>query len=160
MILKYKNRDIEYEIVKRKRKTICIKVDTEERVSVITPLRVSNEKIAEIVEKRAEWIIEKQAEMNQLCEKKILRKFQSGNTFMYLGNEYPVHIIYDSSYKSIRVVFSGKTLKSLYDCQHFIIYSNTHDEEIMKKAMEKWYKERTMEIVKKKIKMYENCFED
>ncbi|WP_294152822.1 hypothetical protein [uncultured Clostridium sp.] len=45
MILKYKNSDIEYEIVKRRRKTICIKVDEEGSVSVITPLGVPNEKI-------------------------------------------------------------------------------------------------------------------
>ncbi|WP_294405797.1 M48 family metallopeptidase [uncultured Clostridium sp.] len=160
MILEYKNINIEYEIVKRKRKTICIKVDAEGKVSVITPLRISNEKVAEIVEKRAEWIIEKQAEMSKLCEKKISRKFQSGNTLMYLGREYPLHVIFDEKYTNIRVVFGGKTLKSPYDGLHFIIYTNTNDEEEMRKAMEKWYRARTLDIVKKKIQLYENNFKD
>lgn len=160
MNIEYKGRAIEFEIERRKRKTICIKIDGEGRVSVIAPLRTSEERIISLVSEKALWIIAKQQEISSLMEKKIERKFENGSTFMYLGNEYPVHIIYDSSYKSIRVVFSGRTLKSPYDCQHFIIYSNTHDEEIMKKAMEKWYREKTMEIVTEKIKLYENCFKD
>ena len=160
MILKYEDRVIEYSVIKRKRKSICIKVDIEGNVSVITPLRVSEDIVLKLLKEKAQWIIHKQDEMSKICDKKIIRKFQNGSNFMYLGEEYPVHIINDKSYKNIRVCFGGRTLKSPYDCQHFIIYTNTDDEEIMKKAMEKWYRERTMEIVKKKIKMYENCFED
>ena len=160
MILEYKNRVIEYNVVKGKRKSICIKVDIEGNVSVIAPLMVSEERVLKFLEEKAHWIIQKQDEMNKIYNKKIQRNFKSGSTFMYLGKEYPVHIINDKSYKNIRVSFSGKTLKSPYDCQHFIIYTNTDDEDIMKKAMEQWYRERTMEIVTKKIKKYENCFKD
>ena len=160
MILEYKNRAIEYTIIKRKRKSICIRVDIEGKVTVITPLGVSEERVLKFLEEKAQWIIDKQDEMNEIYDKKIHRKFKNGSTFMYLGEEYPVHIINDKSYKNIRVFFSGKTLKSPYDCQHFIIYTNTDDEEIMRKSMEKWYRERTMEIVTKKIEKYENCFKD
>ena len=160
MILKYRNNVIEYNIIKRKRKSICIKVDIEGNVSVLAPQRISDESLVNLVKEKAEWILEKKVEMSKINDKKIIRKFQNGSTFMYLGKEYPVHIIYDNSYKNIRVLFGGKTLKSPYDCQHFIIYTNTNDDEQMKKAMENWYRERTMEIVKKKIKVYEKCFKD
>ncbi len=160
MNIEYEGKVIEFEIIKRKRKSICIKIDIEGRVVVAAPMRTSEDRIINLVREKAEWIVKKQAEMTSLSEKKIERKFENGSTFMYLGNEYPVHIIYNESYKNIRVLFGGKTLRSPYDGKHFIIYTNTHDEEILKKSMEKWYRERTIELVKKKIKLYENCFED
>ena len=116
--------------------------------------------ILDFVQEKAPWIISKQKEMSRLCEKRIVRKFEDGNTFMYLGNEYPLYIVYDKAYKSIRVFLGNKTVKSPYEGTHFIMYTNTYDIEKMKKAMEKWYRERTMEIVMKKIKLYEKCFED
>ncbi|WP_394873242.1 M48 family metallopeptidase [Clostridium butyricum] len=160
MNIEYKDRVIEFDIIKRKRKTACIKVDIDGKVTVITPLRVSSETVELFVRKKADWIIEKQDHMIKKYEGKIVREFKDGNTFMYLGNEYPIHIIYDESFKSIRISFGGKTLKSPYPKLHFIIYTNTNNEEEMKVAMEKWYREKTMEIVKEKIKKYENYFVD
>lgn len=160
MHIEYKNKIIEFEIIKRKRKSICIKVDVDSRITVIAPLGIPDEKIIDIVMKKASWINEKQEEMRNADRGRIIRKFEDGRTFMYLGKELPIHIVFDKSYKGIRVVLGRKTLKSPYDCTHFIIYTNTNDEDEMKKALEKWYREQTKEIVLKKIKLYENYFED
>ncbi|MGN0143600.1 MAG: M48 family metallopeptidase [Clostridium sp.] len=160
MQIEYKNKVIEFQVIKRKRKSICIKVDTDSRVTVITPLRMPDEKIIDIVMKKASWISEKQKQMSRADSRKIIRKFEDGSTFMYLGNEYPLHIVYGTEYKGTRAVLGKKTLKSPYDDTHFIIYTNTQDEDEMRKALEKWYREQTKEIVLKKIKLYENFFKD
>lgn len=160
MKIEYNGRIIEFDFTKRKRKTICIKVNLDGKVSVIAPLNIKESQAEDFVFEKAEWIIKKQDEMLNISKQKVSRKFENGSTFMYLGKEYSVHIIYDESYKNIRIVLSGKTLKSPYDCQHFIIYTNTYEKEVMRKAMEKWYRKRTMEIVQKKIQIYEVFFKD
>lgn len=160
MQIEYKNRVIQFEVIKRKRKSICIKVDTDAKVTVVAPLIISDDKIKDIVMKKASWIITKVEEMQNVDEKRIARKFEEGSTFMYLGHEYPLHIVSGKEYKGTRVVLGKKTVKSPYDYLHFIIYTDTCDEDDMRKAMEKWYREKTKEIVLEKIKLYENFFKD
>ena len=81
----YENKEIEFDIIRRKRKTICIKIEGSEGIIVSAPLRISKDYILQVVQNKADWIIKKQDEIRKRSSKKITREVTEGSTFMYLG---------------------------------------------------------------------------
>lgn len=151
--VEYEGNIIEYSIEKRKRKTIGIKVDVDGNVKVISPQNVSDKYISDLVVRKGSWIINTRKKMLENLDKKVVRKIKEGSTFLYLGKEYPLNLIYDKTLK--------KTLVSLDQEKNiFIIKTNTQDEEKIKKELEKWYRARTMEIVLEKISLHAHEFKD
>lgn len=176
----HKNKEIEFNIIRRKRKTICIKIEENGQVIVSAPLRVSKQCILDIVQNRADWIIEKQIEIEKRGSKKVSREITKGSTFMYLGEEYPLYLIFQENRRNITVelrneasdgneinkyVSSNISINSenkdeIFSRQGFIIYTNTMDEEKLKLALEKWYRAETLRIVTKRIDYYSSNFKD
>lgn len=150
MKFEYGNKVIEYELVRRKRKTICIKINENGDVIVSAPLRTSKEYIQLVLKNRANWILEKQKEIKQRSLKKVKRDFTEGSTYMYLGQEYPLHLVFDERRKNITVELS----------EQLKIHTNTMDIEKLKITLEKWYREETLKIVTKRINYYEDNFKD
>lgn len=155
MQIKYKDKNIEFEVRKSDRKTICIKVDSEGKVKFFCPAAISDEEIKIAAMSKAQWIIDAKNNVAEINSHKIIRKFEEGSTFMYLGNEYPLHIDYNSRNKKINV-----DLCLFKNRMSFVISTNTLSEEKMKKALEMWYRMKTKEIVLKIIKKYEDRFKD
>ncbi|AGF56799.1 hypothetical protein B0P06_004921 [Clostridium saccharoperbutylacetonicum] len=146
----YERQEIEFELTRRKRKTICIKIDEAGQVMVSAPLKISKEYILLVVKNRGSWIIAKKKEVTQRSLKRITRNFSEGNTFMYLGKEYPLKIVLQSNRKSILIKFNEK----------FEIYTNTMEEEKLRSALEKWYRTETLKIVTERIAFYSSNFKD
>jgi len=138
----YEGNIIEYTIEKRKRKTICIKINLKGNVKVVCPYNVNRKYIADLVLKKGKWIIETRKKVLEKLEKRVVREIKNGSTFLYLGKEYPLYLIYDYSLKHMEISLSEEKLT---------IKTNTDDEEKIKKELEKWYRSRTMEIVVKLI---------
>lgn len=175
----YENNVIEFNIIRRKRKTLCISINEYGEVSVIAPLRISKEYILTTVKNKVNWIIKKQNEVKIKSSKKITRQISEGSTFMYLGEEYPLHLIFDDNIKSITVELKdesdinlekvdrelnidskNKSNSIISSRKRFIIHTNTKDKDKIKIALEKWYREKTLEIVTKKISYYQSIFKD
>lgn len=149
----YNGSIIEYTIEKRKRKTICIKIDQKGCVKVVTPNNVSIQYVSDLVKRKGSWIINTREKVLNRLDEKVVREIKEGSTFLYLGREYPLHLIYDETLK--------RTIVSLDDVtEKFIIKANTYDEEKIKKELEKWYRARTMEIVLKKINIHAHAFKE
>lgn len=147
---KYDNEEIEFEIIRRKRKTICIKINEDGAVIVSAPLRTSKDYILLVVKNRAKWIVEKQEEVKKRGSRKIKRNFTQGSTFMYLGQEYSLSLLFDESRKNISIEL----------CDEFKIHTNTMEAEKLRIALEKWYRAQTLEIVTERIDYYANNFKD
>ncbi|WP_297429490.1 M48 family metallopeptidase [Clostridium sp.] len=176
----YENNEIEFNIIRRKRKTICIKIEEGGEVVVIAPLKTSREYILLVVKNKAQWILEKKKEVKERGYIKVKRDFTPGSTFMYLGEEYPFELIYNEKKKKISIelinelscdydknISANKNIKiessrqeSLFNKNTFIIITNTLDEGKLKEALEKWYRTKTLEIVQKRIDYYSNNFKD
>ncbi|MDR3593601.1 SprT family zinc-dependent metalloprotease [Clostridium sp.] len=146
----YENQEIDFSIIRRKRKTICIKIMEDGEVIVSAPLRISKESILLVVKNRAHWIIEKQKEIKLRSSRKIKRIFTDGSTLMYLGKEYPMYIVLEENRRKITVELNG----------NFEIFTNTMVEEKLRAALEKWYRTETLKIVTKRIENYSNNFTD
>lgn len=149
-IFKHGNNEIEFNLSRKKRKTICISINDDGEVTVSAPLRTSKEYIMQVVKNRASWIIKKQEEISQRGSRKIKRNFIQGSTFMYFGREYTSKFFLDEGRKNIFVEFNDE----------FKIYTNTMEAEKLRGALENWYRAETLNIVTKRIEYYAHNFKD
>jgi len=186
----YKNKEIEFDIVRRKRKTISIKIEEDGQVAVSAPLKINKEYILKVVYSKAEWIIKKQDEIRERSANKVTREISEGSTLMYLGEEYPLHLVLDKGRKNIVVelinsdcddlkskkLFIDKSYHNVHEklinkpqnvflnkadlVNKFIIRTNTLEDDKIKIALEKWYRAETLNIVTKRIDYYADNFKD
>ncbi|WP_252249250.1 SprT family zinc-dependent metalloprotease [Clostridium sp. VAP23] len=161
MNFEYKGEIIEFQIIRRKRKSICIKIDINGEVQVVAPMRTSKEHILNFFNSKHDWIVEKRRELKSVLNKKVKREFINDGTFMYLGKEYPIRLIFNDKVKKISIDFIDESLNSNIDSDfRFIIKTNTYENEKLKKALERWYRGKTLDIVKKRVKVHEWEFKD
>ena len=161
MNFEYKGEIIEFQIIRRKRKSICIKIDINGEVQVVAPMRTSKEHILNFFNSKHDWIVEKRRELKSVLNKKVKREFINDGTFMYLGKEYPIRLIFNDKVKKISIDFIDESLNSNIDSDfRFIIKTNTYENEKLKKALERWYRGKTLDIVKERVKVHEWEFKD
>ena len=145
----YGSRIITFNLIYRKRKTMSIEVETTGEVTVIAPVGTSTDDVIEKVKSRAGWIVSKQYESKFINDTKIKREAVSGESYMYLGRNYSLDIRVDENIDNISVkLFQGK----------FVVNTYTKDEDLIKKAMENWYREKTLARVKERVSYYSSYF--
>ena len=145
----YGSRIITFNLIYRKRKTMSIEVETTGEVTVIAPVGTSTDDIVEKVKSRSGWIVSKQYESKFINDTKIKREAVSGESYMYLGRNYSLDIRVDENIDNISVkLFQGK----------FVVNTYTKDEDLIKKAMENWYREKTLAKVKERVSYYSSYF--
>lgn len=164
MNVKFNNETIEFELIRRKRKNLCIRVEKNGDIKVIAPMKLSKDYILDFVLKKAEWIISKKNEIEEIQNKIIKREFKDNNTFMYLGKECPIKFIYNEKFKKVRITIKSDNYENVNKKEkeylYFEIKTNTYNEEILRKALEGWYREKTLEIVSERVKLYSYKFTD
>ena len=148
---KYGTREINFNLIYRNRKTMSIEVEPNGEINVISPMGINEDTIIEKVKSRATWIVQKQYETKFISDTKIEREAVSGESFMYLGRNYTLDVVLDESIESIDVkLYRGK----------FIVRTYTKDEQKIKEALKKWYKDKTLSKVKERINYYQGYFKD
>lgn len=146
-VLKVGTVEIDYELVYRKRKSVGISV-THQGIKVAAPFYISKEKVSEVVQEKASWIIEK---LNLLRdEQSNEKKYEDGEKFLYLGTEYPITLIKTVGLKKAGVDFSEKGfIIKLPD--HLDV---TEEKYQVKEALIQWYVERFKLILDERINFY------
>lgn len=81
----------EYKVIRRKRKTIGIKITAEGEVIVTSPFNISEETILNIIKKKEKWIKSKLQLLSQHKSYKD-RNFKSGEKLLYIGKELELEI--------------------------------------------------------------------
>ena len=140
---------IDFEVEYRNRKNLTIEVEPTGEVKVISPVGSDEETIIEKVKTKAIWIVQKQYDVKNINVNKINREAVNGESYLYLGRNYTLQLVDDSSVKDITVkLLRGK----------FLITTNTRDEEKIKSALKKWYREKMLKKAKERVKYYEPYF--
>lgn len=80
------------QIIRSKRKTVALLIKPDGSLIVRAPLRISERSIREFVEKNSRWVHKKQAEALAALPPSP-KQYAPGETFMYLGNAYPLEIV-------------------------------------------------------------------
>ncbi len=145
--VKFGTKEIEFDIEFRNRKTISISVEPPSNILVEAPLKSNEEEIRKIVKSKGAWIIQKLFEFKNIESKKVNREFVNGESFMYLGRNYSLQIHVDETIENNSFVklYRGK----------FHVYVKEKNDKLIRDAMENWYRKKTEEQVKKRIKYYQ-----
>lgn len=150
MSVHYGTKTIEFQVTYRNRKTIEIGVEPPHNVSVVAPNGIDDDELIEHVKSKAKWIVQKLYEFREIQSRHIDREYINGEAFLYLGRNYTLHIVDDSSLKKpVTKLFQGK----------FIIHTPTRNQLKLKNAMEDWYRQKTLEKVVERVAYYQKYFE-
>lgn len=91
--VQYGSERIDFDFLRRERKTLAISVYPDLRVEAIAPNDAPLEKVLEKVQRRSRWILRQQRQFLAWMPKPSPRNYQSGETHRYLGRQYQLKII-------------------------------------------------------------------
>lgn len=151
MILSYKylNNIIEFEVVYRKRKTMCIKIEENGDIKVSVPLNSKSEEILSAIKPNSTWIIKKREEVTDRFKEKVTIGIKNGSKFIFLGSEYSLKVLINEHIE--------EPIIELYD-NELIVRTPFLDENSIKKSMEIWYRKQTLQLVIDSIHRYQKYF--
>lgn len=147
----YKNREIRFNVIYRKRKTMSLEIKRDGIINVIAPNGLDESFIVDKVKNKSDWIIKKLDEIEVLNNNRYTRSYKSGDIFLYLGNEYILEVLIDKSTIATSVSLENNKL---------IVRSNSNNKDVIQRALKKWYTDETLGIVKERISYYKIFFED
>jgi hypothetical protein len=145
----YGNKEIEFLLERKTRKTLKITVNPDKTVVATAPKGIELDKIMNSVKNRSRWILKQQDYFDEFFPKQTPRKYIGGESHYYLGKQYRLKII-ESDKNEVK-------LKSGY----FIIHTKKKDDKNHSEALlYTWYKihskikfkesiQRCMKIIKK-----------
>lgn len=88
-------KDIEYTLVRSRRKTASIYIERDGKVSVLVPEKLTSRQIDDLLESRRTWIYRNLAEWHDLNDRKVHRDYVNGEGFLYLGRSYRLKLVSD-----------------------------------------------------------------
>lgn len=147
----HKNREIKFNIIYRKRKTMSLEIKRDGIINVIAPNGLDKTFIVDKVKNKSDWIIKKLDEIEVLNNNRYIRSYESGDIFLYLGNEYILEVLVDQSTIGTTVSLENNKL---------IVRSNSNNKDVIQRALKKWYTDETLGIVKERVNYYKLFFED
>lgn len=127
----YGTETIEFDVEFRKRKTMSIEIEPPNKILVISPQGKSKDEILETVKTRSKWIVQKLFEIREIEYRKSEKEYVNGESFIYLGRYYSLQILLDEECDQPKAkLYRGR----------FYVTLKTKDEDLIKQALEKWYK--------------------
>jgi len=140
--------NIEYDLMREKRRTIVIHVHPDQSVSVKAPLNAKSDTIEEFVASKIRWIIKHQRHY-AAHKPGPPKKFADGEIFHYLGKEYKLRL-YNNTGERERVSLDGETIS---------VYSRRPQSSIYARQMlESWYKRQAQKIFKEQLNLCANRY--
>ena len=79
---------IPYEVIRSDRKSIALVIDNEANLVIRAPHNTKDKEIADIVDKKRHWIIDKQHQVSVFGEKHSPLLIETGESILYLGDTY------------------------------------------------------------------------
>lgn len=120
-------------IVKSRRKTIALVIDSDGELIVRAPFYASTSDIMRFVQEKQDWIYKKSEEMKQKKQERPKLTLQEGETIPYLGREC--------------MIFRGMTKKICFDGKAFLL-PEAKDAD---KKLIAWYKKRAAVILQERV---------
>ncbi|WP_170074841.1 M48 family metallopeptidase [Paraclostridium dentum] len=147
----HKNREIRFNIIYRKRKTMSLEIKRDGIINVIAPNGLDKTFIVDKVKNKSDWIIKKLDEIEVLNNNRYTRSYESGDIFLYLGNEYILEVLVDKTTIGTSVSLENNKL---------IVRSNSNNKDVIQRALRNWYTDETLGITKERINYYKLFFGD
>lgn len=149
MIHTYLGQTISFEIKYKKRTTMSIHIDSYGNVEVHSPKGISDKSVIQALEEKWDWIQQKQKEMKDRTLGPMVKTYEHGERFLYLGKEYPIQISHDNNIQQDYAVLEEEKLH---------IFVQQFDDEKIKQALKRFYYQQCKMLVEKSIKFYQSNF--
>jgi predicted metal-dependent hydrolase len=149
MIHTFSGETIHFELIFKNRKSMRIYIDLYGNVEVHAPKGTSEERVLQLVEEKWDWILQIRKEMKERMDGKKSKVYDHGETFLYLGNSYPIQIFQESDISQDHVVFEEGKLH---------IYVMQLEDERIKQALKRFYYQQCKSLVEKSIRANQSHF--
>jgi len=149
MIHTYLGETIRFEIQYKNRTSFGITIDGYGNVEVQAPKGTSDDRVIQLLEEKWAIIQQKIQEMNDRLQGPQKKVYEYGESFLYLGNAYPIQIFEDNDIQQDHVVFKEEKLH---------IYVKQHDIEKIKQSLKRFYYQQSKSLVEKSIASYQSSF--
>ncbi|MEH7548034.1 MULTISPECIES: M48 family metallopeptidase [Bacillaceae] len=149
MIHTYRGKTIRFEIKYKNRTSIGMTIDSYGNLEVQAPKGTPDERVLQLLEQNWEHIQQKLKEMQDRLHGPQKKLYEPGESFLYLGNTYPIQFCENKNIKQDYVVFEGETLH---------IYVKQLEDEIIKQALKRFYYQQCKALVEKSISSYQSHF--
>lgn len=149
MIHSYSGETIQFEVNYKNRTSIGVYIDAYGNVEVQAPKGTSDEKVIQLIEGNWDQILQKSKEKKERFLGPKERVYHHGESFLYLGNTYPIQISQDQTIKQDHVVFEEGTLQ---------IFVKQLEDEKIKQALKRFYYQRCKALVEKSIRNHQRHF--
>lgn len=149
MIHKYLGQTLSFEINYKNRTSMGIYIDVYGNVEIQAPKGTSDELILQLLEEKWDWIQQKSTEMKDRTLGQKVKVYDHGETFLYLGNEYPIQVSQDITIKQDYVELEGDKL---------YIYVKQLEDEKIKQALKRFYYQQCKTLVERSIRSYQSNF--
>ncbi len=88
-------KDIEYSLVRSRRKTASIYIERDGQVSILVPDKLTDRQVEALVESKRKCIYKSLAEWQDLNARRVHRDYVNGEGFLYLGRSYRLKLVSD-----------------------------------------------------------------
>lgn len=133
----------------RKRKTLQITIKPSGRIEVAAPEGTPVSVIQQRVQKQGAWILKKLSVVNDRVKQRVYHKYVDGEMYLYLGKSYRLQIHLLPEYQKPIVALNETDL---------VVYTNSSQSEIIRKALEEWYRDQTLQFVTKRVQTFSRFF--
>jgi predicted metal-dependent hydrolase len=149
MIHKYLGQTLSFEINYKNRTSMGIYIDVYGNVEIQVPKGTSDELILQLLEEKWDWIQQKTTEMKDRTLGQKVKVYDHFETFLYLGDEYPIQVSQDITIKQDYVVLEEDKL---------YIYVKELEDEKIKQALKRFYYQQCKTLVERSIRSYQSNF--
>ncbi len=124
-------------LVRSKRKTLSLIVETDGTLTVRAPLRMKEADIRGFIEAKSGWIKRKQTKAREVAVAS--RRYADGETFLYLGREVPLRLVPE---RIPALVMDGE----------FKLTKSAHPR--AESVFEAWYKKQARSVLTERVDFY------
>lgn len=149
MIHTYLGQTIGFEIRYKNRTSMSIHIDSNGYVEVHVPKGMSDERVILALEEKWDWIQQNLKDMKDRTHGPTVKTYEHGESFLYLGKEYPIQITQDTEIQQDYAVFEEEKLH---------IFVKQHEDAKIKQALKRFYYQKCKMLVERSIKSYQNNF--
>ncbi|MGM7722847.1 M48 family metallopeptidase [Metabacillus sp. Hm71] len=149
MIHTYLDTTIQFEIKYKNRTSIGISINGYGEIEVQAPKKTPDERVLQALEDKWDFIQQTLKEIKDRMNGPKEKIYENDESFLYLGNTYPIKIIQDLTIPQDHVMFKGEELH---------IYVKQLEEEKIKQALKRFYYQQCKALVEKSITTYQSHF--
>jgi predicted metal-dependent hydrolase len=149
MIHTYLGTTIIFDIHYKNRTSIGIYIDPYGKIEVQAPKGTSDAYVLSLLEEKWDWIQAKMQEMRDRSLGQKEKNYENGESFLYLGNEYPIHISQDPGITQDFSVFEGDRLH---------LFVKQLEDEKIKQVLKRFYYQQCKALVESSIQAHQSYF--